>query len=322
MGIYFILVRFTDSPVPVGDAITTALGIVATWMLAKRIIEHWYLWIVANFISIYVSYLQELYPTMFLYLCYTIISVIGLYTWRKRGERGGNTPPAPSQEGKSPLSCSPPSHISPPTSHFSSIVANGTFPSSPTALEVLRKAPSIIACDGAVEKLHAEGFVPDHIVGDLDSIPEQMRQRYADRIHYDKDQDTNDLTKAVRFAHRSGIKEIIILGATGLREDHTLGNISLLADYITLFDKVEMLTDYGLFTPIHKTTTFESYPGQQISIFSLTPETKLTTEGLRWPINDKSLTSWWQGTLNEALGNSFTVRLSEEGKVIVFQVRN
>jgi nicotinamide mononucleotide transporter len=79
------LVAFTDSPVPAGDAFVTAIGIVATWMLARRIIEHWYLWIMGNAISIYIYYLRELYPTMFLYLCYALLAVAGLYTWIKKG---------------------------------------------------------------------------------------------------------------------------------------------------------------------------------------------------------------------------------------------
>lgn len=84
-ALYLLLHRFTDSPVPLGDAFTTAVGIVATWMLAHRIIQHWYFWIVANTVSIYIYYLRGLYPTMFLYLCYAIVSVAGLYIWKKHG---------------------------------------------------------------------------------------------------------------------------------------------------------------------------------------------------------------------------------------------
>lgn len=83
--LYFILTRYTDSPIPVGDAFTTAVGIVATWMLARRIIEHWLLWIVVNFVSVYLYYLRGLYPTMFLYLCYAVLAAVGLYNWKKKG---------------------------------------------------------------------------------------------------------------------------------------------------------------------------------------------------------------------------------------------
>lgn len=85
--IYTLLNNFTDSPIPMGDAFTTSVGIVATWMVARRIIEHWVFWIVANGISVYIYFVRDLYPTMFLYICYALLAAIGLYTWKKKGIR-------------------------------------------------------------------------------------------------------------------------------------------------------------------------------------------------------------------------------------------
>lgn len=84
-ALYFLLHQFTDSPIPAGDAFTTSVGIVATWMLARRIIQHWLFWIIVNFVSVYLYYLRGLYPTMFLYFCYAILAIAGLYTWKKKG---------------------------------------------------------------------------------------------------------------------------------------------------------------------------------------------------------------------------------------------
>lgn len=84
-GIRYVLIQYTDSPLPAGDALTTAVGIVATWMLARRIIEHWYFWIVINLLSAYLYYIRGLYPTLFLYLCYALLAVAGLYLWKKKG---------------------------------------------------------------------------------------------------------------------------------------------------------------------------------------------------------------------------------------------
>jgi len=199
------------------------------------------------------------------------------------------------------------------------IVANGSFPSSPVALEMMEKASVIVACDGAVEALHARGYSPDAIVGDMDSIPHLLRHLYADRIYVEEDQEENDLTKAVHYVQDSGEKDVLILGATGLREDHTLGNISLLADYALWMDHVEMLTDYGLFTPLLKSSVLKSWPGQQISIFAIYPEGEITVEKLRYPITNRVLTSWWQGSLNEALEDTFTIHLSPQARVIIFR---
>ena len=90
-------------------------------------------------------------------------------------------------------------------------------------------------------------------------------------------------------------------------------------DYAPLFRRIEMLSDYGIFTPLRQTTTLASDPGTQVSLFSLAPSGTISTTGLRWPIRDRRLTAWWQGTLNEATGDNFTVALSPEARVIVYR---
>lgn len=199
------------------------------------------------------------------------------------------------------------------------VVANGCFPTAPLPLALLREASVLIACDGAIETLDKKGFSPTAIVGDLDSIPASLRERYADRIHQVIDQEINDLTKAVRFARKAGRREVLILGATGLREDHTLGNISLLMEYAPDFDRIELLSDYGLFTPLLDSATLTCHPGQQVSLFSLAPGGEITSSGLRWEITHRQLTAWWQGTLNEALADTFTLTLSEGARVLVYR---
>lgn len=198
------------------------------------------------------------------------------------------------------------------------IVANGAFPENSRVLDWLRKAPFLIACDGAVDTLLQAGFIPNAVVGDLDSLSDENRNRFADRLYHNPDQETNDLTKAAEFARDKGFRKVVILAATGLREDHTLGNISLLAHYQRMFDQVKMISDYGEFVAIHGTTQFQSFPGQQISIFSLSSHITISTAGLRYPINQRQLGLWWEGTLNESLGNSFTIVITGVGAVLVY----
>ena len=82
-GIYFVLVRFTDSTVPLGDSFTTALAIVATWMLTRKIIEQWFLWIIANVVSIGLYIYKGLYPTVILYVVYAGMAVYGYMEWKR-----------------------------------------------------------------------------------------------------------------------------------------------------------------------------------------------------------------------------------------------
>jgi nicotinamide mononucleotide transporter len=84
--LYFVmwiaLSKLTDSPVPGWDAFLTSLSIVATWMLARKIYEHWYLWIVVNIVSLILYFTRGLYPTVVLYIVYAAMSFIGLKAWK------------------------------------------------------------------------------------------------------------------------------------------------------------------------------------------------------------------------------------------------
>ena len=79
----WLLVRYTDTQVPFLDAITTALSIVATWMLARKKIEHWLVWIVVDAISIGMFVVKGLYPTTLLFFVYTVLAVVGYFEWKK-----------------------------------------------------------------------------------------------------------------------------------------------------------------------------------------------------------------------------------------------
>jgi len=82
-AMWFILTRLTDSPVPVRDSFITSLSIIATWMLARKIYEHWFLWIVVNATAAMLFLTRGLYPTVILYVVYGVMSFAGLKAWRK-----------------------------------------------------------------------------------------------------------------------------------------------------------------------------------------------------------------------------------------------
>jgi nicotinamide mononucleotide transporter len=82
-AMWLVLTRLTDSPVPVRDSFITSLSIIATWMLARKIYEHWFLWIVVNSTAAVLFLTRGLYPTVILYVVYGIMSFAGLVAWRK-----------------------------------------------------------------------------------------------------------------------------------------------------------------------------------------------------------------------------------------------
>lgn len=81
--VWFVLSEWTDSPVPLWDSFITSLSVIATWMLARKIYEHWYLWIIVNIVSALLFVTRGLYPTVALYSIYCVMSFIGLREWRR-----------------------------------------------------------------------------------------------------------------------------------------------------------------------------------------------------------------------------------------------
>ena len=200
--------------------------------------------------------------------------------------------------------------------HFDAVIlADGEFPTADIPLQILREAKFLCCCDGAAAKAIAQGFMPDAIVGDGDSLTPEFKTRYAAIIHLESEQEDNDLTKASRFCIAKGFRHIAYLAATGKREDHTIGNIFLLPRYVQQFGITpEIYTDHGWFSVINGTTELPSFPGQQVSIFNITGK-KVEGEGFTWP--PYTYKELWQGTLNEA--KSDRILLKTDGIMIVFR---
>ncbi len=184
------------------------------------------------------------------------------------------------------------------------ILGNGEYPSHPLPRLIMTQARFLAVCDGAANKYVKSGQPFDIIIGDGDSIDNDIRSQYTSKIIISDDQETNDQTKAVSYMASKDMKEIAIIGATGMREDHTLGNISLLIEYHKQGINAKIYTDYGLFFVAEGNNTIKSQSGQQISIFNVNCNT-LSAKGLQYPIYPFS--QWWQGTLNQATDNNITI---------------
>ncbi|MBR2357311.1 MAG: thiamine diphosphokinase [Lentisphaeria bacterium] len=199
------------------------------------------------------------------------------------------------------------------------ILADGSFPAGKEALEYLENARQVICCDGAARSLVAYGREPDRIVGDLDSLSAEFKRRFADRIEQVTEQESNDLSKAFRYCCQLGYNNIVILGATGKREDHTLGNLSLLSIYAESVPDIKIVTDYGYFTVAKRSGTLTSFPGQQISIVPLTGKAVVSASGLKYPMDKLELKLWYQATLNEALGDNFELDFPGNCELLIYR---
>jgi nicotinamide mononucleotide transporter len=79
---YIVLKNFTDSPIPFSDFIVGALSVTATWMLARKILENWIVWIVADALAIFLFVYRGLYPTAILFMIYTAMAAVGYFQWK------------------------------------------------------------------------------------------------------------------------------------------------------------------------------------------------------------------------------------------------
>ena len=215
------------------------------------------------------------------------------------------------------------------------ILCDGDFPTKGHALKILKKAQkakrnhTVIACDGAILSLLKNGMDADHIVGDMDTLPKKYQQKFKAKIHKEEEQEFNDLSKAFRFAMTlidGHPCNIVILGATGKREDHSLGNISYLPVFAqTLRERfpkqsinLSMVTDYGVFVPILNTTRLKGEIGDRVSIFAFDQTLQIKSEGLEYKTDDVVFDMWWKATLNTLKKRDALLKFSHPAKALLY----
>lgn len=196
------------------------------------------------------------------------------------------------------------------------ILANGEFPNHKTPLDILSSAGTVICTDGSANYLESLNLKPHIIIGDLDSL--RQKHSYAGLIVDDSNQNNTDLEKAIEFTILNSVKEILLLGAVGNRDDMSYVNIQLLFKYFRKID-IKIITDYFSIECIIGKKIFTSFNGQRISLVANKRNCVITTSNLKYSINGKvdpslSLIS------NESLGDQFT--LSSSDPLIVFRGHN
>ena len=187
------------------------------------------------------------------------------------------------------------------------ILAAGDFPAKGSEGErLLHAAETVVACDSAAEAYYqGAGKWPDVIIGDLDSL---AAHDVPCHVVHDADQDTNDLTKAIDWCldEFGGAcrDEIVIVGATGKREDHTIGNI-----YRALEAGVRLVTDAGVFWPVdaNRPLQVKTWKNAGVSVFAPDPRTQMTSKGLRWKLDGVRFDTPYVATLNRASRERVTV---------------
>ena len=212
------------------------------------------------------------------------------------------------------------------------IVGNGQFPKKEYPLYLLESADYVVCCDGALDTYlrHFRGRNlrrPDAVVGDMDSLSEKTAERCRDIAVKIDEQETNDQSKAFHYIleHFPDVDTIHILGATGKREDHTIGNLSLLMEYAREMGRqdcgrtvsVDIVSDWSTAFANTDTCTLDVGEGRSVSIICPDNSLNIKSEGLVWPTDNVVFDNLWQTTLNRASADRISLTFSHPSIALI-----
>ena len=211
-------------------------------------------------------------------------------------------------------------------------MGNGQFPKKEYPLYLLESADYVVCCDGALDTYlrHFSGRNlrrPDAVVGDMDSLSKKTAERFRDIAVKIDEQETNDQSKAFHYIleHFPDVDTIHILGATGKREDHTIGNLSLLMEYAREMRRqdcgrtvsVDIVSDWSTAFAITDTCTLDVGEGRSVSIICPDNSLNIKSEGLVWPTDNVVFDNLWQATLNRASADRISLTFSHPSIALI-----
>jgi len=208
------------------------------------------------------------------------------------------------------------------------VFANGHIGDYERHRTYIKNGDFILCADGGARHALEMGLVPDYVLGDFDSLAGRIKARLDDMlkpeqfIGFPREKDKTDTHLAVEMALEKNPEQIVLMGATGSRLDHTLANICLL----TMFENtvpIVLVNDNNELTLITESINLEGEPGEEISLLPLTPVVRgLTTTGLKWPLYDHTLVMGDSlGISNVMLGRTAGVTI-KEGRLLVIRSRD
>ena len=197
------------------------------------------------------------------------------------------------------------------------ILCNGRPPAEALFHKVRAKADYFIVADGGGNIARNFNATPDVIVGDMDSYEASGKEPFE--IILQENQDTNDLEKALFHAHKQGGTHIRVLGATGLRLDQTLKNLSVLKQFHEDFESIIFKDDFGEIQLIDSPFKASFSIGSTLSIFPLSGIVSgIVTQGLKFPLREEKLQNGVRdGTSNEVVENPVTITY-KTGDLLLF----
>ncbi len=205
------------------------------------------------------------------------------------------------------------------------IIAAGAFPRKAYPLYLLSSADVVVCCDSALQTALRRGVRVDAAVGDMDSVAPAVLKRFDGKVVKVPEQETNDLTKALHYvlSEYPSVSDITILGATGKREAHTIGNLSLLMEYEKQYGfwargiNVQIISDWSIAFAVGDSCALSVGEGRAVSLVSCDPTLKIKSKGLEWPLDNVVFDNWWKATLNRATSDSVDLEFNHPSPLLV-----
>ena len=189
------------------------------------------------------------------------------------------------------------------------IVGNGESPVHQIPLNHLKNAGTIICADGGADQLISYNLTPNAIIGDMDST--KLRKDDFKGVWISSpNQNKTDLQKTLDWCIVNNLNDMFILGAMGKREDHSLGNLHVLAEFSKKL-KMKFVTNHAVIYSLKGKRTFSSLKEQQISIVAIENVKSISTVGLKYELNNEPFPPACNGISNEAESDEFTIETTE-----------
>ena len=193
------------------------------------------------------------------------------------------------------------------------LIANGKVSKTDYVKKVIDSNNFFISIDAKLENLKELGVKPNLILGDLDSATINGLDSEIEVVEL-PDQNKTDLEKSLDYCKENSIKKVMILGSSGLREDHSMANILIASTYSDILH-IELITSFYRIIFVRENTKINA-PNAPVSIISLSSDNKITTSGLKYDLNNEKLKSFSHGISNEVNGDIFTAEA--ESTIVVF----
>lgn len=202
------------------------------------------------------------------------------------------------------------------------ILANGYLPSKRDILFLRKNNYNYLICaDGGANSAKKLNLIPDVIIGDLDSIFPAVHDYFVKKnvqIKKVPGQYDTDVEKCIKHAILNKFTNIILLGATGNRLDHTFCNLGITLKFHQRID-IKILHEKSLLKVIMGKNKFSVCPGEIISLYGMNEKTKFTTKGLKYSLKNESLAfGKRESTSNVAVNESVEIHVSK-GKAFLIR---